>query len=535
MDVVTLALINANQKVLSIKQFGARGDGQTDDTAAIQACIDAAVEQKARVLIPPSDQPYMISDRIVLHTGVFIEGAGVDSCLRLVDNANVTSTPVPVDSTNYASIKALLTTLRNDGVKGVVLKNFCIDGNGDNQSNPNDSYAGIFLNNSSECLVQDMIVRNIGRMDGNTNRSAGLLIISGGHHIVRGGWYQRVGYECIGVRGRQVGAKHVTIQGVHLKDGDVHALALQRGVQYITVEGVTIDQSGADREAHGITCHGPTDCTISNVVGVVRGGGLRIFDGAERIMASNVRLVTDNSVRLDPPLYIWSSVAGQHDPVHDIAVTNSQFTSTGGNACRVAEIDNASGVKISGCTFFGKHPQQYEPVRVLGGSENVSILDCVIETERPSAATVYVFDGSANVLIHGCDLRGGRGGVRTSSTSGATNVSVIGNNLSDVSNPLVEFEGVGSGRVARDNIGAVTRNVGTVTLSAGDTSTVFDHGLTAWRAIRKTDFQVTPLSPLGNATQFWIDDVTNTSITIRVDVAPGVDVEFAITADCSEL
>lgn len=534
MDIVTLALINANQKVLSIKQFGARGDGQTDDTAAIQACIDAAVEQKARVLIPPSDQPYMISDRIVLHTGVFIEGAGVDSCLRLMDNANVTPTPVPAGSTNYTSTKALLTTLRDDGVKGVVLKNFCIDGNGDNQSDPNDNYAGIFLNNSSECLVQDMIVRNIGRMDGDTNRSAGLLIISGGYHTVRGGWYERVGYECIGLRGHHVAPKYVTIQGVHLKDGDVHALALQPGAQYITVEGVTINQSGADREANGVTCHGPTDCTISNVVGVVRGGGLRIFDGAERITVSNVRLITDNSVRLDPPLYIWS-VAGQHNPVRNITVTNSQFTSTGGDARRVAEIDNASEVEISGCTFFGKHPEQFETVRVLGGSKNVSISDCVIETERPEAATVFVFGGSTNVLVHGCHLRGGKGGVRTSPTSGATNVMVIGNNLMDVSDPLVEFEGVGSGRVARDNIGAVTRNVGTVTLSAGDTSAVFDHGLTAWRAIRKTDFQVTPLSPLGNATQFWIDDVTNTSITIRVDVAPGIDVEFAITADCSEL
>ena len=49
-----------NDKVVSVKDFGAVGDGVTDDTAAIQAALDAAADGSV-ILFPPTDLGYGIT------------------------------------------------------------------------------------------------------------------------------------------------------------------------------------------------------------------------------------------------------------------------------------------------------------------------------------------------------------------------------------------------------------------------------------------------------------------------------------------
>src|SRR6185437_3118460 len=39
--------------LLNIRSFGARGDGRTDDTKAIQNAINAAADKKSAVFVPP--------------------------------------------------------------------------------------------------------------------------------------------------------------------------------------------------------------------------------------------------------------------------------------------------------------------------------------------------------------------------------------------------------------------------------------------------------------------------------------------------
>ena len=68
---------------VSVKDFGAVGDGVTDDTAAIQAAIDSA----KTIDIPPGVH---IVDRLLVNTqGTIIQGAsGLASVLKLKDGAN---------------------------------------------------------------------------------------------------------------------------------------------------------------------------------------------------------------------------------------------------------------------------------------------------------------------------------------------------------------------------------------------------------------------------------------------------------------
>ncbi len=92
----------------SVAAFGAKGDGVTDDTAAIQAAIDAnrgSINAKAAasVYVPPGT--YLISDTLILWANTELRGSslpGAPSTLRLAPNApgfNSTSALKPLLAT----------------------------------------------------------------------------------------------------------------------------------------------------------------------------------------------------------------------------------------------------------------------------------------------------------------------------------------------------------------------------------------------------------------------------------------------------
>lgn len=65
----------------NVKDYGALGDGTADDTAAIQAAIDAAFAHGGGIVCVPAGT-YMTSAPIEMKTGVFLEGEGEASVIR---------------------------------------------------------------------------------------------------------------------------------------------------------------------------------------------------------------------------------------------------------------------------------------------------------------------------------------------------------------------------------------------------------------------------------------------------------------------
>ena len=65
----------AKQTVVNVKAYGAKGDGVTDDTAAIQAAIDYAQTNNIRDVYFPSGT-YLITAPLVLTTGAIVDEAG---------------------------------------------------------------------------------------------------------------------------------------------------------------------------------------------------------------------------------------------------------------------------------------------------------------------------------------------------------------------------------------------------------------------------------------------------------------------------
>lgn len=103
----------------NIKNYGARGDGSTDDTAAWQAAIDAAATLGGIVSCPAGT--YIVSS-LTLKTGVNIEGAGKNECI--VKQKSGTSSTLLI-SNNFATLTGGNTT---GGIHHFSIKHLTLDG-----------------------------------------------------------------------------------------------------------------------------------------------------------------------------------------------------------------------------------------------------------------------------------------------------------------------------------------------------------------------------------------------------------------------
>ncbi|MDQ6905234.1 MAG: twin-arginine translocation signal domain-containing protein [Chloroflexota bacterium] len=74
--------------VINVRQYGAAGDGATDDTAAIQAAIDAVPPAGGTVLFPPGT--YIVAPQrtvgIAIKSNLRLAGAGAASVLKIKDH-----------------------------------------------------------------------------------------------------------------------------------------------------------------------------------------------------------------------------------------------------------------------------------------------------------------------------------------------------------------------------------------------------------------------------------------------------------------
>ncbi|MEA2703024.1 MAG: hypothetical protein QOD63_969, partial [Actinomycetota bacterium] len=79
---------------VSIKAFGAKGNGRTDDTKAIQAALDAVPEGGGTVLVPRGT--YRIGAPVLIRrNGTRFQGVGTQSVLKLRDGVRDTMLALP--------------------------------------------------------------------------------------------------------------------------------------------------------------------------------------------------------------------------------------------------------------------------------------------------------------------------------------------------------------------------------------------------------------------------------------------------------
>jgi hypothetical protein len=145
---------------LSVRDFGAQGDGTADDTVALRRCVAAAAVRGGVVWIPPGR--YRITGDIVLASPVTLQGAGMWRTWFTGD-ARLYADPA-------RRVRFKLTA------RGIVLSDFSIQGRLDyrNDQEPNDGIIGI---GCSDCVI---------RRIGVEHTKVGVWIYNGAHLRIEG-------------------------------------------------------------------------------------------------------------------------------------------------------------------------------------------------------------------------------------------------------------------------------------------------------------------------------------------------------------
>jgi parallel beta-helix repeat protein len=134
--------------VYNVKDYNAKGDGSTDDTATIQSTLDTAYTAGGGIVFIPAGT-YIIDPNpgLQVKTGVTLQGAGANSLLKL--KAGSVHTDNLVKSESWTN---------------VTMRDFAVDGNRTAQAGSPGSYThtqyGIYFGGTTNSLVQNVFVKS---------------------------------------------------------------------------------------------------------------------------------------------------------------------------------------------------------------------------------------------------------------------------------------------------------------------------------------------------------------------------------------
>jgi hypothetical protein len=130
--------VNNVNLVFNVKNYGAVGNGTTDDLASVQATLDAAVAAGGGIVYLPRGT-YKLTNKIVIGSNTTLQGEGSQSVLKPI----------------YASTGTTNRGISNDWINGnsnITLKHFKLDRSGNGVTN------GIILNGVENLLIDGIEV-----------------------------------------------------------------------------------------------------------------------------------------------------------------------------------------------------------------------------------------------------------------------------------------------------------------------------------------------------------------------------------------
>ncbi len=150
------------QNKLDVKAFGAKGDGKTDDTRAIQLAINAASPLQKTIIYFPAGiynvasytttLNYFVNYCLLLHANLDIEGVGSQTIIRLADHI--------FDKSDTSANAHLFYGYK---IKNISFSNLTIDMNGVNNLVPFQvikNHAAISTSYGSNYYIHDITIKN---------------------------------------------------------------------------------------------------------------------------------------------------------------------------------------------------------------------------------------------------------------------------------------------------------------------------------------------------------------------------------------
>lgn len=144
---------------INVQNFGAKGDGSTDDTAAIQQALDAGASQNLPIYVPSGT--YTVSGRhgafraiLTYRSNTMVFGDGDSSVIKVKDN-----------QVGKGDDYMILAPAAAGPTNNVVFRNFKLDGNGTKNLQPANvpilhAY-GIYVDQGDNITIRDCLFRNL--------------------------------------------------------------------------------------------------------------------------------------------------------------------------------------------------------------------------------------------------------------------------------------------------------------------------------------------------------------------------------------
>lgn len=533
--------------VVSVKDFGAKGDGVTDDTDAINAGIVATAASRKALFFPAGT--YIATEVIQAIDNMTICGEGRGS--RLQKNFTTTGSlalvaPLPnASSANNVTIsdmefgavsyqingvdtnKILMCTGSNWRVHNVAIKTWSgwamtIGGN-------YHEYRGIYLEDpmpidtvnmaghdgvhvqfggnilidgvygtasddliailnplggvTSGQAINGVIVRNVF---GQSN--AGRVVALGAFASGNVGIHENIHLD--GIYGRTLGQDHGTV----LRVPGVQIGSLGSIVRNVSMKNFRIDASAAGQGLYMMGTTGFENMLFENGIFIsgqwrdraatVGASGMELRDGP-------VRNVTFRNVTVDATLGFRGIIGGNNTFENFRFSGNIQCGSSHGISVNTVEAFPGTRLNIDANINNIKNGN----IAYISNwiSDSVVSIRAKLATGQTVGTGISESTGSLRNVYTDCDIS-------AMSTKVAT------------PNATSRFV-----RVA----GYVTASSGTATIASGATSVDVTHGLAVTPLA--ANIQITPTNGLGSAAKFWVSNITSTTFRINVNADPGVD------------
>ena len=403
--VVSQPAPTVNQGV-SVKDFGAKGDGVTDDTVAIQKAINEASSKKVSLTIPASSSPYLVTSQLEIKTNTKISGYG----------ATLYMPPQPTTVTNILWSNPAA-AIANVTIEGLTLKS-------QNSITGTDYYAdsmisnvqGIFFQGISALTIKDV------KMD---NMYVGLKMGQSG-----------------AVRNQGITVSNLRIDNAGMP------LQVSGTNNFTMVDSILNSSAGGTKWLHSAYIRGDNShFYFGNVeFNNASGGGIAVA-GNEKFPTAPDHIVFENC-------RIKNSVVGMHINTGANNVTIKGLTIEGSSLG--FKIANANNLSISEVTISNARPSTTDiGAFSIGNSAQSNISNIIVDSTGMAGALFWLIGEVKDTRISGMNVTNidKIPVISANSASRTTNVVVENSNFKyhSIDKYGIGFRGVGSQAVLRNN------------------------------------------------------------------------------------
>lgn len=476
---------NINTKiiqVISVKDFGAVGDGVTDDTTAIQAAITYG-----QSLVTSS---YLSGASIFFPAGEYL----ISNTLNITTNNITLFGESPSSAVLYA---------------------------------PNANFDLIKFQNGSGFLyfvgVENLRIYTPGNATAGSHIKAVRCINSRFRNLLLIGWYDGITSDGCG--------KTYYNDIILSQENRTAATTLRYGLNFASTLNNNSDVHVSDFQIiyDTVTQTGSTTVLVQGADGIYFNNG-HMF-GAFAIAPSAVTCASIfwNNVYFDTSSVGNVIFSGTSSAYRTFTFNNCYFRNSGVYGLSLNSASGISRVLVSNCIFnYHNDWAIYSNV----SSNVVQVSNCVFDDNNygNSAAKGDIYS-AGKISIMGCRfVGGGAAGTAINLTAASADCLVTGNSFTSSTAGTKITNGTPATNRIRGNNGFITKTYGQVTITNPATTSVVSHGLSVTPSIAQ--ISLTLLDTANGVTKIFPSAVGATQFTINTNVTPTTNCSIGYMIDC---